>query len=1000
MNPFVLSGTIRGLLVRDLDSEPFLSVEEAYANFQLSSFFGRPWVFKEVSVTKPYCRVQINKDYSLNFSDLITKFAQPSSPPPPTPPKKSDPLILHVGGLHIEGASASFTDLTTKVPFHRLIGPVDLRFTELHTDPYNKNPYSFTGTTDSGERFAWSGQFTLEPLQSSGDLSLEGLNIRKYSGLFQEEVKFVLNDGVFSGQASYLFELADTNFIVNITNAACSLRSLKVGEPGGSNNLVELDRFAVSGASACTSNKTAEVNQISVEGGRLAAKRNPDQSINLLALAEPAPDSATRPGGGILFLMRAATNALSALLQSTNLWSATLHNLDVTNCGVRWDDLSLARPVQVSVDDIAVSGRHLSNVAGSNQTASLSLRWNTNGTMRVDTTLQISPLAVDVDLKLDHLELEPLDPYLQSFLNLFLSGSKVSTDGSLRVRIGTNGLPDATFAGEARLNDFATLDSQTQDLVKWESAQVTGINAGLQSMAVSATNITVVAPYARVALDTNRVLNFLSVLRTNSTSTAFGTNDAAGAAATASTSSNSPAQTKLGLGQRLGSIIRQALGPASTNDSGGTALPRISVESIVLTNGVVEFHDDSVQPPVSASVTELAGTIANVSTEQLKRADIHITGKAPGTGPIEINGQLNPLDQSAPTQITVSFRDVDLSPTSPYAGKFLGYRLERGRLGLQVEGEVNQRELKSKNVVVVDHLTLGEKVASPDATKLPVKLAVALLKDRNGKIEIELPVEGNLDDPKFRFGTAIGHVLGNLVTKLVTSPFSMLGAVFGGKGEEVSYQDFAPGSAELQAEHASNLDALINGLYDRPGLELQIEGSFDPARDTDGLRKQRLEREFRQQKWAGLRKADQANIKPEQVELSPDEMNAFMQVAYNAAVRAGVPTNAAQSTSADGASAKGQPNPPSTRTPDAKGAAALLQRTPAQSSTVDEIERVVLSTISISDNDFTKLAIDRARAVQQKILDSGKVEASRLSLTDVARSSSTNRACRVFFHLE
>src|SRR5262245_3567903 len=384
INPYVLSGTIRGLLVKDKDGQPFLSFEEAYANFQLSSFFGKPWVFKDVWTIKPYCRVQINKDYTLNFSDLLKKFSQPS-PAPQKPPK---PRVLHVGRLHISVATASFTDLTPRNPFRRLIGPVEITLTELHTDPNNQNPYSFNGTTETGERFSWSGTFSFEPLQSSGEGCLEGLSLSKYTPMVQDLIRFDIRDGVVDGRAAYQFALSGTNYLATITNASCSLKSLKVAELGGSENLVELDQFAVSGVSADASSRTAEVTDVAVAGARLSARRNRDKTINLVQLAEPAPEATNAPGG-VLLLMQAATNAIAPLVQSTNLVSATVHRVEVTNCSVQWDDEATARPVHVSVDQFALSARRLSNVAGSNQTAQVSLRWNTNGTVAVGASVQL-----------------------------------------------------------------------------------------------------------------------------------------------------------------------------------------------------------------------------------------------------------------------------------------------------------------------------------------------------------------------------------------------------------------------------------------------------------------------------------------------------------------------------------------------------------------------------------------------------------------------------------
>ena len=191
-------------------------------------------------------------------------------------------------------------------------------------------------------------------------------------------------------------------------------------------------------------------------------------------------------------------------------------------------------------------------------------------------------------------------------------------------------------------------------------------------------------------------------------------------------------------------------------------------------------------PPVNTSIDEVSGTVTGISSDELNRADVHLTAKAGRTGPIEITGKLNPLSTNAPTDLRISLTDVDLIPTSPYAGKFLGYRLNRGKLGLQIQYEVSQRKLNAKNIVVLDQFTLGERVDSPDAVKLPIRLAIALLKDRNGRIELDVPIEGNLDDPQFHFGKVIFHVLGNIITKMVTSPFAALGAVFGAKGGEVS----------------------------------------------------------------------------------------------------------------------------------------------------------------------------------------------------------------------
>ena len=223
MNPYAFSASIRGLLIKDKDGETLARWEEVYANFQLSSFFGKPWVFKEVRIVQPYGRVQMNPDRTLNFSDLLAKFAGPRGAKSPGPSK---PLALEVDLLHIIGAEASYADLTPSTPFRRSMGPVEIKLTGFHTDPENKNPYSFTGTTDTGERFSWSGYFFLDPLRSHGELSVENVALSQYAPVYQDFLKFDIRDGIADMRAAYdVVWGTSTNMAIVQTHLPGSVRS-------------------------------------------------------------------------------------------------------------------------------------------------------------------------------------------------------------------------------------------------------------------------------------------------------------------------------------------------------------------------------------------------------------------------------------------------------------------------------------------------------------------------------------------------------------------------------------------------------------------------------------------------------------------------------------------------------------------------------------------------------------------------------------------------------
>ena len=185
--------------------------------------------------------------------------------------------------------------------------------------------------------------------------------------------------------------------------------------------------------------------------------------------------------------------------------------------------------------------------------------------------------------------------------------------------------------------------------------------------------------------------------------------------------------------------------------------------------------------------------IAGISTEQFQHADIDFNAMVDNVGPANITGTINPFSGTQTNEIKVSVKDMDLTPTSPYSGKFAGYRIAEGKLNLDLAYQIVGKKLKSKNVITLDQFTFGEKVDSPDATHLPVRLAIAILKDRDGKIVLDVPIEGSLDDPKFRIGKVVKRAIVNILEKVATSPFSLLGAMFGGGGEELGYQDFARG---------------------------------------------------------------------------------------------------------------------------------------------------------------------------------------------------------------
>jgi hypothetical protein len=396
-------------------------------------------------------------------------------------------------------------------------------------------------------------------------------------------------------------------------------------------------------------------------------------------------------------------------------------------------------------------------------------------------------------------------------------------------------------------------------------------------------------------------------------------------------------------------------------------LPAITIASTLISNAKLELMDLSTEPALRWQVTEVHGKIGALCSTNLERAELQLSARAGGTAPVEITGELNPLNPAVDSDLLIKLSDMDLLPFDPYSGRYAGYQLRKGSLSLDLQYNIRSRKLDSQNLIIVDRLALGQPVDSPEATKLPVKLGVAVLKDRNGVIKLDVPIQGDLDDPEFRLGRVIGRTLMITLTKMLSSPFSLLGGIAGGSAEELSDFDFTPGSARIQTSETNGLQKLSVALYERPGLEVEIEGSVSPKSDGLAIRKRKLTRQLKQVRWEELRESARATTKPDDIILSPDLRIAMLRKYY------------VQRFPDEARSSKAPPG---------------LEETFYQRMTNN-----LLDLFEVTEEDFRNLANARAQAVKSWLISNGSVESGRLFLTS-AEHATRREGSRVTLQLQ
>lgn len=367
----------------------------------------------------------------------------------------------------------------------------------------------------------------------------------------------------------------------------------------------------------------------------------------------------------------------------------------------------------------------------------------------------------------------------------------------------------------------------------------------------------------------------------------------------------------------------------------------VYIDKIILRNGYINFADQFIKPSYRANLARLKGQIGPLHPG--KSGKIDIQGLFDQSAPLHISGMIDPFSGQLSLDIVSTVTGIDLPTFSPYSGRYIGYVIEKGKLSLDVSYHIEKGELKAKNKIFLDQLVLGDKTDSPEAVSLPLHLAISLLKNRHSEIDIRLPLKGSINDPEFSLTGIIWTAFVNLITKAVTAPFTLLGSLFS-DGEELSEINFPLGYATLQPEAEKRLQALSAALLDRPALKLEITGFADPVNDHEELKRALLDRRIKAQKLSESVKEGQTIGSLEKIELNEKEYTQYLTRVYK-----------------------------ETDFKKPKNIIGLTKSLPAE-----EMEQLILTNTTISDDELHELAEHRASAVLHWLTEQGGIPSERI----------------------
>ena len=676
-------------------------------------------------------------------------------------------------------------------------------------------------STEAGEAFELKGNLTLSPIASEGTVALAKVVLKKYAPYFINAVRFDIHSGTLDAHSGYNFVQGDGGTEFRLSGMEASVSDLRLRQREEKEEFLVLPEFAVKDAVVDLDKREIAIGGIATAKGSVAVRRSAGGGTNVSRLVPDDGQSAKSTGA------KDPREKSGGKKPEEKPWKILIKETVVDRYSVRFEDRTTDPPVEIALDRLRLKAENIATDGKRRGKFSFATLYNRKGTVSLGGTFAVDPPSMNAMLRAKNLPIGPLQPYYSEKVKILLTGGAISAEGNVSLDAPKEKPVRAGFRGEVSVNDFSSLDKALEEeFLKFTSLHFSGVEVGYNPTSVAIREISLTDFYSRIIVNPDGTLNVQGIV------------------------------AKEGAGRDNATLTPTPAAAAPADNTAQAPGVPVRIDTVTLQGGAVNFSDKYIRPNYSASLVEIGGRVSGLSSEESRRADIDLRGKLENSSPLEIVGKINPLAKDLFLDLKVDFRDMELSPLSPYSGRYAGYGIQKGKLTLSLKYHIEKGKLDSENKVFLDQFTFGDAVDSPDATKLPVRLAVALLRDRSGEIHLDLPVTGSIDDPKFSIWGVVWKIVVNLLVKAATSPFALLGAVFGG-GEQLSYLEFDPGIADVPAGEEGKLGNLAKALNDRPALKLEIEGHVDLEKDREGMRQRFFRRKVAAQKLADLAKTGQ-----------------------------------------------------------------------------------------------------------------------------------------------
>ena len=920
---------LKDLAFLDPDSRKVFSIKAVTIDIDKSDIVSSFFELNEIAIIGPYLMVERMGDGSINLVGLLRREKRAAKDDKreeqaekATASKAKESARAHVvlKRLALEGGQIDFKDSANPVPFETSLKALNIELKDVDNQGKSPAKWRIGCTLLKGAELDSAGEIWLTNGSLAGVVEIDGISIPLLSAYYSPYINGTIERGQFDLD-SLLFEVSSRDAggpAVLLKDIELSVEGLAIRD-GAGKRVINIAETGLEGALVDLERQVVNTGRFYLNGGAVSLEIGKDGSINLASLIPPAPAKDPGPQG---------EGGAGSPGQSSEPgpWTVEIPEASISKSAISIRDNSAPKPADIRISDLGLTIKEISTRRGDSGPVTLAATLNKNGRIKLNGTASIMPVALAGRLTAYSIPLSSFQAYVPPEIRLVIAKGAAWASSNIEFSMADDGKIGLKSTSDIEIKGFKALERGIgKKFLAWKNFSIKGLDVAYAPFALKIRSVVLDRPYTLIELDKEKRLNINRI---------FPVSSPEGDGETGTQGADAEEMAQKG---------RDAGPQGAEKEEKGEKVPDLFVNEILVKDGTIEVADYSVEPFFHTELSGFTCKITGLNSLKDRPARIEAEGYLPGNAMLRISGEFNPFSKDIYADLDLRLNNMGLTRFTPYTGKYLGYTLQKGKASVDVQLKLEKREVDLMDRIFVDQLDFGQPVESKEATSLPVKLAVALLKDRNGQIKLNIPVSGSLDDPDFSIAGAVFSVIGNLITKAATSPFSLLSAAFG-SSEEINIIPFEPGSAELNQEAQKRLDTLAKILTDRPELNIELLGNASSDRDRQALHEQEFWRLIKAQKFEDLSSKEKEKTTIDEIVITDEEYPDYLEDAYKAA--------------------------PFDKP---KNFIGMIKSQP-----VEVMEKMLREHIEITDHDLRDLANRRAQKVAEYLVGKAGIEPERI----------------------